>query len=128
MDPAPVLTDLREAVRQLHRPVWYRTYAGLGPGPEQVWLICRGCDEGTHADDPADWPCRTAALAYTPEEIAARQPNVPECPENHRTYGEGPPVRAQAVFLRLPDGSLVAARWKCDHLAPVPVESTDPWD
>lgn len=119
------MEDLAGSVRQLHRPLWYRP--GLHLPPEQVWLVCRGCDGGSHAEDPPGWPCRTAELVYAREEIAAREPQVPECPENHRTYGEGPPARAQAVFMRAADGTLTAQRWKCGHVAPVPVTSSDPW-
>jgi len=114
--------EFREAVRQLHQPVWYRTYHLR---PEQVWLVCSGCDEGPHAEGPADWPCRTADLAYSPEEIAAREPQVPECPEDHGTRGDGQPVRLPAVFIRRADGSLVAARFKCDHVIPVPAVAAD---
>jgi hypothetical protein len=116
------MDDLVRRVRELHRPRWYNPYSQSG----QVWLVCHGCDEGGHAEAPASWPCRTAEIVYTAEEIEKREPKIAECPEDHRTYGEGPPVRAQAVFL-LCDGQLVAARWKCDHVPPVPVESGDPW-
>lgn len=111
------------AVRELHRPLWYDPLTQSG----QVWLVCHGCDEGGHAEGPPSWPCRTADLVYTHAEITAREPQVPECPENHRTVGTGPPARARAVFLRPRDGLLVAARWKCDHVQPVPVAAPDDW-
>lgn len=117
------MTDIIARVRDLHRPRWYEPYAPLG----QVWLVCHGCDEGAHAEAPASWPCRTADIVYTAEEIEKREPKVAECPEDHRTYGEGPPVRAQAVFIRHHGGPLLATRWKCDHVTPVPVDPVDPW-
>lgn len=116
------MDDLVRRVRELHRPRWHNPYTPSG----QVWLVCHGCDEGVRTETPASWPCRTAEIVYTAEEIEKREPKIAECPEDHRTYGEGAPVRAQPVFL-LRDGRLLAARWKCDHVTPVPVESGDPW-
>lgn len=45
-------------VRELHRPV--RVDWGLA---------CKGCDLGVHAESDADWPCSTAEIVYTPDEI-----------------------------------------------------------
>jgi len=110
-------------VRELHRPHWHDPYSRSG----QVWLVCRGCDEGAHAEVPPGWPCSTAEIVYADEEIAARQPQVPECTADHGLRSDGQPVRPQAVFLRPCGGQLVAARWNCGHVPPVPVESGDPW-
>jgi hypothetical protein len=109
-------------VRNLHRPRWYDPYSPSG----QVWLTCHGCDEGAHAEAPASWPCSTAEIVYTAEEIAAREPHVPECPHGHSVRTERP-VQPQAVFIRHHGGPLLAARWACDHVEPVPVEPVDPW-
>ena len=98
-NPGEVIT----AIRELHRPHWYDPLVKSG----QVWLVCGGCDEGAHAEDPPPWPCRTADLVYTAAEISAREPHVPECPEDHRTIGTGPPVQAKAVFLRPLHGDLL---------------------
>lgn len=118
--------ELRDAIRELHKPFWHQQYSGRST--EQVWHVCRGCDDGPHAEGPPSWPCQTAGLVYTADEIAAREPQVPECPHDHRTFGEGPPVQAQAVFMRLADGRVEARRWKCDHVPGVPVTSSDPWE
>ena len=114
-DPAEIIA----AVRALHQPAWHRQYTGRYP--EETWLVCHGCDEGPYAEAAPGWPCRTADLVYTAEEIAAREPRVPECPEDHRTIGEGPPVRARAVFMLLADGTIEQRRWQCDHVAGIPL-------
>ena len=115
-------SDLVRRVRELHAPRWFNDYNRSG----QVWLACHGCDEGAHAEMPAFWACSTAMIVYTAEEIAAREPQVPECTADHGQRGDGQPSRPQAVFL-LKDGQLYAARWNCDHVPMVPVESADPW-
>ena len=51
--------DQVRQVRALHAP------AG------EPWLECNGCDIGLGDSYLPDWPCRTADLVYTPEEIAA---------------------------------------------------------
>lgn len=110
-----------DRVRALHRPVWHDPL-GARTAQNQVWLVCRGCDAGSYAEDPPGWPCSTADIVYTAEEIAAREiPAVPECP-NH--------PRAQLVALRAGKGTgLLAARWGCDVTAE-PFSSPDPrgWD
>lgn len=118
--------DLIARVRELHRPRWYDPYSRSG----QVWLTCHGCDEGAHSECPPPWPCSTAEIVYTAEEIAARDPAtmVAECPRDHRKLGHGEPISAGAIFLRSQDGRLLAARWNCTHVGPVPVEPVDPWD
>lgn len=116
------MDDLVRRVRELHRPRWHNPYDRSG----QVWLVCHGCDEGGHAEGPPPWPCRTAGIVYTAEEIAQREPKIAECVSDHGTRTNGLPVRPPAVFL-LRDDQLLAARWKCDHVPPVPVESDDPW-
>lgn len=118
--------SLRDAIRELHKPFWHRRYTGRPA--EQVWHVCHGCGDGPHSEGPPSWPCATADLVYTAGEIAARKPQVPECPHDHRTHGEGSPVQASAVFVRLPDGRVEAQRWKCDHVAGLPVTSPDPWE
>ena len=46
-----------EQVRTLHAP------------SDDLWPKCQGCDaDGWEAEYP-EWPCRTADLVYTPEEI-----------------------------------------------------------
>jgi hypothetical protein len=115
--------DIIARVRELHRPRWYDPYSRSG----QVWLVCRGCDEGSHAETPPWWPCSTAEIIYTAEEIAAREPQVPECPHDHGNRGDGTAIHPQAVFIRR-EGALFAARWNCDHVPPVPVDPVDPWD
>jgi hypothetical protein len=108
----PVMDHLREAVRRLHRPLWYRVpFTGRPEG--QAWLVCDGC-----GSEPS-WPCKTAELVYAPEEIEARKPQVPECSEGHAHH--------RAVFWQQVDGTLTARRSKCDHVASVPVTSSDPW-
>jgi hypothetical protein len=111
-------------VRELHRPRWHDPYMPGG----QVWLACHGCDEGGHATGPAMWPCRTAEIVYTAREIAVREPQVPECTADHGTTRSGHVIRPQAVFLKPAGGQLVAARWNCDHVQPVPVDPVDPWE
>jgi hypothetical protein len=64
-DPAGQLA----MVRQLHGPVW-RTFTTLR-GPLGASVHCHGCDLGPHAEDYADWPCTTAEIVYTLDEIAA---------------------------------------------------------
>ncbi len=49
-------------VRALHAPV-------LKEGGH----VCEGCDAGGYAYDDPEWPCRTANLVYTDEEIADRR-------------------------------------------------------
>jgi hypothetical protein len=118
------MDDLVRRVRELHRPHWFDPYERSG----QVWLICRGCDEGAHSESPPQWPCGTAEIVYTTEEITMREPAVPECTADHGVHPrDGTPYRPQAVFLRPSGGQLVAARWNCDHVQPVPVMSNDPW-
>jgi hypothetical protein len=102
----------RERIRQLHRPVWHDERG-------QSWLLCDGCDEGSHAELPAGWPCRTAGIVYSADEIAATEPQVPECAEDHGTNYRGTSVHPPAVFVRAADGQLWARRWKCDHVQPV---------
>jgi hypothetical protein len=114
---AAMSDDLATRIRELHRPLWHDPLDR--PGERQVWLVCHGCDAGAHAESPADWPCATAEIVYSPAEIAAREPQVPECAED---------PRAQAVFVRSPAGRLMARRWKCDHIQPASVESSDPWE
>lgn len=104
--------------RELHEPHWY---SAICEKPIQAWLVCYGCDAGPYADGPPAWPCRTAKLVYSEEEIAAREPQVPECPEDHRTGGEGPPVPAPTVFIVRDDGGVEQRRWMCDHVAGVPL-------
>ena len=116
------MDDLIARVRELHRPRWHNPYSRSG----QVWLTCHGCDEGAHAESPPSWPCSTAEIVYTSEEIEAREPHVAECTADHGTNYHGTPLHPQAVFL-LRDGQLMAARWNCSHVVPVPVESSDPW-
>lgn len=111
------MTDELARVRELHRPLWHDPLTHVGE--RQVWLVCRGCDEGDHAEGPPAWPCRTAEIVYGAGEIASREPQVPGCPENHR---------AQAVFMRAEHGTVTARRWKCSHVQPVPVESGDSWE
>jgi hypothetical protein len=106
------MTGLRDDIRKLHEPHWYRSYRRPA---EQVWPVCGGCDEGAHAETPSSWPCSTAGLVYTPAEIAPWEPQVPECPENHR---------AQAIFIRRADGRVEAARFMCDHVAAAATEWT----
>lgn len=113
------------SVRDLHRPRWYDPYERSG----QVWLTCAGCDAGAHSESPPGWPCSTAELVYSAQEIADRQPpQLPECPKH---------PRAQVVFVRprrlteddhLAFDPLQARRWACDHVAAVPVDPADPWD
>lgn len=110
-------------VRELHAPRWHDEYHQSG----QVWLVCPGCDEGAHAESPPPWPCRTAEIVYSDKEIAAREPQIAECTADHGLRRDGQPIRPQAVFIRHQDGPLMAARWNCDHVAPVPAESDDPW-
>lgn len=118
----PDRDDLVRRVRELHAPRWYDPYSRSG----QVWLVCHGCDEGAHAESPAPWPCSTAEIVYSEEEIAAREPQIPECTADHGLRGDGQPVRLPAVFL-LRAGQLYAARWDCGHVPMVPAESADPW-
>lgn len=108
-------------VRELHAPRWLNEYNKSG----QVWLVCRGCDEGAHAESPAPWPCSTAEIVYAAGEITAREPKVPECTADHGLRGDGQPVRPPAVFL-LRGGQLYAARWNCDHVPMVPAYFPDP--
>jgi hypothetical protein len=119
-NPAETLAKVRE----LHRPRWYDPYVRSG----QVWLICRGCDEGAHSESPPGWPCSTAELVYSEQERADREePQMPGCPEHPRD---------RVVFVRprspqegrLTFGLLQARRWRCDHIEPIPVTSPDPWD
>jgi hypothetical protein len=117
------MTEIIARVRELHRPRWYDPYSPAG----QVWLVCDGCDEGAHAEAPASWPCSTAEIVYTDEEIAQREPQVAECPDGHHVRADGTPYQPQAVFIRHHGGPLLAARWKCDHVTPVPVDPVDPW-
>lgn len=52
------MNDPVASVRALHAP------------DGASWLRCRGCDaNGYEAEDP-EWPCRTAELVYTAEEIS----------------------------------------------------------
>lgn len=114
-DELPVRDHLREAVRWLHRPLWYRVpFTGRPEG--QAWLVCDGCN----SDSPPSWPCETAKLVYAPEEIKARKPQVPECPDEGHAHH-------RAIFWQQADGTLTARRGHCDHLAPVPVTSSDLW-
>lgn len=60
-DPADTVRN----VRTLHSP------PPLDPKWVRSYLTCRGCDvEGWEADEP-EWPCRTAQIVYTADEIAA---------------------------------------------------------
>jgi dolichyl-phosphate-mannose--protein O-mannosyl transferase len=56
-------------VRGLHAPAW-RTFTTL-KGAAGAFVHCHGCDLGPHAEDYADWPCRTAEIIYTADEITA---------------------------------------------------------
>lgn len=67
--------DLIAAIRDLHAPVRETFRPLLTPDVEAFWLRCDGCDLGPHPEDRPDWPCRTAELVYTAEEIKkARDP------------------------------------------------------
>lgn len=118
------MSDSIARVRELHRPRWYNPYTSSG----QVWLVCHGCDEGAHAETPASWPCSTAEIVYSAEEIVAREPQVAECPVPGHRRPDGQSYQPQAVFIRHHRGPLLAARWKCDHVTPVPVDPVDPWE
>jgi hypothetical protein len=118
------LEERLHRIRELHRPHWRDPLGQSG----QVWLACHGCDAGDYAEGPALWPCRTAKIVYTAKEIAIREPQIPECTHDHGTRRDGTPIRPQAVFVRPRGGQLIAARWNCDHVQPVPVEPVDPWD
>jgi hypothetical protein len=64
------MTDLRTAVRELHRPVQ--------PDDPNDALGCAGCPRRPDLYPEcelvlADWPCATAHLVYTAEEIAAER-------------------------------------------------------
>lgn len=105
-----------DQVRELHRPVWYDEL--ISADNQQVWLVCRGCNEGPHAEGPTDWPCSTAVIVYTEEEIGARElPSIADCPDH---------PRAPAIARRLADGSLVVARWGCTHVEAAALDSPDP--
>lgn len=64
LDPADALAMVA-AVRELHKPLNYK--------PGWDLLDCEGCDPGSHAEGYAAWPCSTADIVYTPEEIRAAQ-------------------------------------------------------
>jgi hypothetical protein len=67
--------ELLAMIRELHAPAW-RTFTTLR-GTSGASVHCGGCDLGPHAEDYADWPCSTAEIVYTPDEIAAlRQPPI----------------------------------------------------
>jgi hypothetical protein len=59
--------DALTAVRELHKPV-VRRFTALN-GKPGMFVHCHGCDQGPRVEDYPDWPCRTADLVYTPEEI-----------------------------------------------------------
>jgi hypothetical protein len=66
---APDADGLLTRVRVLHAPVW-RIFTTLKGTPGAL-VHCGGCDLGPHAEDYADWPCSTAVIVYTPDELAA---------------------------------------------------------
>ena len=59
---------LLDAIRALHKPV-REPFTALN-GTPGVFIRCHGCDLGPHPLDYPDWPCSTAELVYSPEEIA----------------------------------------------------------
>jgi hypothetical protein len=56
------MDDLIERVRELHKPQ-ERRYI------RSVAYECHGCDQGPYPEGPPDWPCATAEIVYTPDEI-----------------------------------------------------------
>lgn len=63
MDNAALLAKVRE----LHRPVW-DTFTTLMGTPGAL-AYCKGCDLGVYAASDASWPCSTAEIVYTADEI-----------------------------------------------------------
>jgi hypothetical protein len=55
-----------ERVRELHKPQ-ERRYI------RSVAHECHGCDQGPYFEAYPDWPCATAEIVYTPDEITAVQ-------------------------------------------------------
>jgi dolichyl-phosphate-mannose--protein O-mannosyl transferase len=62
-DTRLTMDDRISRVRELHTPVEQRYV-------KSVAHYCHGCDLGPHPEDYPDWPCSTAEIVYTPEEIA----------------------------------------------------------
>lgn len=57
--------ELIAKLRELHGPVSDRKVS--------AWQVCQGCDmEGYETEEPC-WPCTTAELLFTPEEIKAEK-------------------------------------------------------
>ena len=55
-------------VRELHKPIARQL-------PRSVRHECHGCDPGSRFEDYADWPCSTAEVVYTAEEIDSLRRN-----------------------------------------------------
>lgn len=79
------MSALAALIRDLHKPD--HTYT---PSSHPV---CRGCDFDGYECEPPSWPCSTAALVYTADEISA-VPNVdlyawrpPSSPQRLSTQG-----------------------------------------
>lgn len=54
--------ELVAAVRELHAPI---------REGRSRFAQCHGCDQGPHPEDYPEWPCSTAEIVYTPDEVLA---------------------------------------------------------